>query len=328
MSVANPTRSSEKEVHNRLEHFPISFFSIVMGLSGMTLAWKAVTHLADIPDYIWLSMGTLATVVMVMVLVTYTNKARIYPQAVWHEMCHPIRLNFFPTISISMILLGTLWQGMGDFAFIFWWTGAALQLGFTLFVLNAWLHRNTLKVGHANPGWFIPVVGNIIVPIAGVSYGYVETSWFFFSLGMLFWLPLLTIILYRLFFHGPLPEKLMPTWFILLAPPSIGFVSYISLNGGIDSFARGLIYSAVFIGLLLFTNGLRFLRLPYFISSWAFSFPLAALTVACAKYALITGLTAFVLLTFVLLVTLTLAVIVLIIRTLIAIKRRQICVPE
>ncbi len=328
MSVANKSETSSNPFAGRLEHFPISFFSTIMGLSGLALAWRAVTHQANISEDIWHSIGVLASVVMILVLITYANKARVYPEAIVKELYHPVRLNFFPTLSISLILLGTVWQKHGEFAYLLWLAGAVLQLGFTLYVMNAWLHRNTLKVGHANPGWFIPVVGNIIVPIAGVPFGYNELSWFFFSLGMLFWLPLLTIILYRLFFHDPLPDKLMPTWFIMLAPPSIGFVSYTTLVDGVDSFARVLIYSAVFLGLLLLSNGPRFIRLPFYISSWAYSFPLAALTVACARYASLTGYTFFIALSFVLLILLTLAVLFLAGRTLVAIWKGQICVPE
>ncbi|MGY0219914.1 SLAC1 anion channel family protein [Endozoicomonadaceae bacterium StTr2] len=313
---------------NRLEHFPVSFFAIVMGLSGLTLAWRSAASIGSLPEASWLLPAGLASLVMIAVLLVYANKARLYPAAIMRELNHPIRLNFFPAISISLILLGTIWQLLDPIAYVLWIAGAGLQLGFTLYVINCWMHRDTLLPVHANPGWFIPVVGNIIVPIAGVPFGHIELSWFFFSLGMLFWLPLLTIILYRLFFHEPLPQKLMPTWFILLAPPSIGFISYTSLIGDIDGFAKVLIYSAVFLGLLLLSNGIRFVRLPFFISSWAFSFPQAAFTIACFKYAVMAELPQFYWLATLLLGLLTIVILWLTWQTLRAIARGQICKPE
>lgn len=48
------------------------------------------------------------------------------------------------------------------------------------------------------PAWFIPVVGNIIVPLAGVRFAPAEVSWFFFSIGLVFWIVLLAIVMYRL----------------------------------------------------------------------------------------------------------------------------------
>ena len=34
---------------NRLEHLPISFFAIVMGLSGLTIAWQTAAPLLGVP---------------------------------------------------------------------------------------------------------------------------------------------------------------------------------------------------------------------------------------------------------------------------------------
>ncbi|MCV5283021.1 hypothetical protein OFC15_29010, partial [Escherichia coli] len=91
-----------------------------------------------------------------------------------------------------------------------------------------------------------------------------------------FWFSLLTIVLYRLFFHESLPEKLMPTMFILLAPPSIGFISYSEIASSSDLFAHVIYYFALFVFILLMYNTLTFLKLKFFLSSWAYSFPLAA----------------------------------------------------
>ncbi len=115
---------------------------------------------------------------------------------------------------------------------------------------------------------------------------------------------------------------------ILLAPPSVGFIAYTNLTGEIDAFARVLYYTALFLALLLASNAVRFLRLPFFLSSWAYSFPLAALTIATLIMAtylasmFITGLGV------ALLALLSLVVVVLALRTLFAIGQREICVPE
>ena len=67
---------------------------------------------------------------------------------------------------------------------------------------------------------------------------------------------LLTIIFYRVLFHHPIDERLMPTLFILIAPPAVGFIAYTRLTGGeLDTFARVLYYSGLFLTLLLFTPG-------------------------------------------------------------------------
>ncbi len=34
----------EKPQNNRLENFPVSFFSVVMGICGLTIAWEKAQH--------------------------------------------------------------------------------------------------------------------------------------------------------------------------------------------------------------------------------------------------------------------------------------------
>ena len=118
------------------------------------------------------------------------------------------------------------------------------------------------------------------MPIAGVEHGYLEASWFFFSIGIVFWLVLMTIMFYRCFFHHPLPDRMVPTLFILVAPPAVGFLAYVRLGGEVDGFARVLNYSGLFLFLLLVAQVRSFSRLTFFLSWWAYSFPIAALTLA------------------------------------------------
>jgi tellurite resistance protein len=41
------------------------------------------------------------------------------------------------------------------------------------------MHQNKYEIKHFNPAWFIPIVGNILVPIAGVHHAPIEISYFF-----------------------------------------------------------------------------------------------------------------------------------------------------
>jgi len=86
--------------------------------------------------------------------------------------------------------------------------------------------------------------------------------------------------------------------------------------------------TALFLALLLASNAVRFLRLPFFISAWAYSFPLAALTLATLVMSTRLPDPIFTLLGVGLLALLTLVVAVLTVRTLIAVWRREICAPE
>lgn len=256
-------------------------------------------------------------------------KALRYPGAVMSEWKHPVRVNFFPTISISLLLLGIVWMETArSISLLLWIAGTVIHLAFTFVVLSSWMYHTHYDIKHANPAWFIPVVGNLLVPVCGVHFVSAELSWFFFSIGLIFWIVLMTIVLYRIFFHDPIPPRLLPTLFILLAPPAVGFIAYGALIPELDAFARVLYYIALFLALLLGSNVLRFIRGGFFISSWAYSFPLAATTIATFLMAKRSGIGMFNGLAVVLLAIVSLVVAVLIAKTLGAIQRKAICVPE
>ena len=323
MSTEAPTASS------RLAAMPVSFFAVVMGLAGLAIAWEKVSHVLGVPAGIGLVLQAVTGATFVVLALAYLAKLVGHASVVAAELHHPVKLSFFPTISIGLLLLAiaTLRSAPGLSEGL-WLVGMALHLAFTLYVLGAWINHTHFEIQHMNPAWFIPVVGNIVVPIAGVEHGYVEPSWFFFSVGVVFWLVLLVIVFYRVIFHPPLPGKLMPTLFILIAPPAVGFVAYLKLTGELDAFARVLYYVGLFLTLMLFSQLNHFARLKFFLSWWAYSFPLAAITIATFVMYEHHGSAGWLDLGIALLALLTLAIGMLVLRTAMAVSRREICVEE
>ncbi|HSH41536.1 MAG TPA: SLAC1 anion channel family protein [Arenicellales bacterium] len=313
----------------RLQHFPISWFAMVMGLSGFTIAWMRAATLLGAPKGIGSGLLAVTISAFVILALLYTVKLVSYRSAVAAELNHPVKINFFPTVSIALILIGmaTL-DATPGVSKVLWSIGVVLHLLFTVYVMSVWINHTKFQIHHMNPAWFIPVVGNILVPIAGVHHYSPEISWFCFSIGLVFWIVLLTIVYYRVIFHDPLPDRLVPTMFILIAPPAVGFISYLSLVGEIDVFARILYYAGLFLTLLLLTQIRRFARLHFFLSWWAYSFPMAAITIATLLMFHKLGLPFFGFLSWFFLTLLTLIIVVLLIRTALAVRRREICVEE
>ncbi|WP_372965967.1 SLAC1 anion channel family protein [Marinobacter sp.] len=314
---------------SRLQNFPVSWFAMVMGLAGLTLALHRAEMVFELNNTASVVLLTLAIAVFISLAALYLLKIIRYPQHVRAELNHPVKLNFAPTISIGLVLISiAMLPHQKSASLLIWGVGAALHLCFTLYVLSAWIHHTHFEINHMNPAWFIPIVGNILVPIAGVQHGFVELSWFFFSIGLVFWIVLLAIIFNRMFFHHPLPGKLLPTLFILIAPPGIGFISWMQLNGELDAFARILYYSALFLTLMLFTQASRFLKLQFFLSWWAYSFPMAAVTLATLSMYQLLGNPFFKWLGAILLVLLVVLITGLLARTAVAVARREICIDE
>ena len=272
--------------HSALEHFPITFFTTVMGMSGLTLALHAGERALGLTD-LASTVALAATVALfVAVALAYAAKAVCHPAAVAAEWNHPVKLAFFPAVSIALLLMATAMLGrFPGVAQGMWMLGMALQGVLTIAVVSGWISSRAFVHGHLSPAWFIPAVGNVIVPIAGAQMGYVEISWFFMSIGLIFWIVLLTLVMNRLIFHDPLPGRLQPTLVILIAPPAVGFLAWIQLNGGaIDAFARILLNGAYLFTLVVAVQLPSILKLPFAMSFWALSFPVAAVTIASLVY--------------------------------------------
>ncbi len=215
-----------------------------------------------------------------MILFFYIKKFVVYKEEVKKEFSHPIRINFFAAISISMLLLSVLYRHsiveLSQILFIF---GASIHIFLTFYTIRFWINNN-LEIIHSNPAWFIPIVGNIIVPIAGKGFINDSVLYFFFSIGLFFWIILFAIILNRIMFHKQFAPKFMPTLFILIAPPAIGFLAYIKLTSSLDFFAHILYSLGLFFTILVFVMYKNYINIKFFISWWAFTFPMAAVTLS------------------------------------------------
>lgn len=289
MTAENPPAAAQAE--SPLMHFPVGSFATIMGLAGLTLATLRFEHAAGIARVASPALLVVTILAFLAIAGAYGLKALRFPAAAKADWNHPIRIAFFPAASIGLILIGTATLAMAPrLGALIWMAGAALHLAMTLTVISTWIGHRPFETVHMNPAWFIPAVGNVIVPIAGMKLGFTEVSWFFFATGIMFWIILATLVFNRLIFHSPLPERLMPTLMILVAPPAIGFVAWTALTGTIDPFARILYYAAVTFTLVFLTQASKLRKLPFTISWWAYSFPLAALTIATFVYGEMTGL--------------------------------------
>lgn len=268
---------------SRIAHFPIAFFGATLGFAGLSLAYENAHLILGFNAWVATTLTFLTVAVFVLFLISYAVKWIKFPQMVKQDLNHPVALNFFAAGTLSLMLISILLNPLAPaFAAALFYIGATVQLLFTVYIMNVWMLYRQWKIEQMNPAWFIPIVANIVAPIGAMLFVSSEVAWFFFSIGLVFWLMLLALVLYRLFFFEPLPKLLEPTLFILIAPPAMGFLSYMALTGNdqVDDFARILYYIALFFTLMLLTQIKRFLTVPFSLSWWAYTFPLSAIASA------------------------------------------------
>lgn len=267
----------------------IALFGSVMGLTGLSLAWRLVHSSFNAPLWISNVLEGVALISFVALAISYTLKAITNFTKVRSEFMHPIAGSMFGTPLISMLLIPILLANQNLLvARAIWVIGA---IGMTLlawFMILRWISVRQ-QFENAVPAWIVPVVGMIDIPLAVPALGWANELHGFMvfatAVGLFFAIPLFTIIVSRLMFAEPLPPALQPSLLILTAPFAVGFSAYTTTVGQIDGFAQ-ILYMLMLFVLAIVIVRMRHLAYccPFRVSWWAVSFPLAASVNAALRY--------------------------------------------
>ncbi len=277
--------------------FP-GWYAIVMGLCGLSLAFHRATPLmGDMAGAAGLVLGLLGLLVFGVLAVATVLRAQRYPQAWAEDRRHPVRHMFIATLPVAMMLLATVAVAselhVGELRSLIlavWGLGSVAQLYLTLWVLSRWWKGNGaggLQWASATPAMFIPIVGNVLAPLAGVPLGVEAWSAAQFGVGLLFWPAVMLLLIMRIAVQGLWPERLLPSTFIFIAPPAVVGLSALQMGAP-------LMVGWALWGMALFTTlwcALLIQRIaaqPFGLVHWGLSFPLtaiAALTLRLAPHA-------------------------------------------
>ncbi len=312
-----------------LAHLPVGAFAMVMGLSALGVVWQKAATLWPIGPQVGRGIALLALALFALIAVGYLVKAVRFRIELVAEWMHPVKTAFTATIPISLLVLAVAFlDWLPWLAAALWWTGAALQAAITLWVVRTWIADAAIAQIHVHPAWFIPAVGNLVAPIAGASLAPEGIAWYFFGIGVVYYLGLLPIVLGRLFTAGTLPPRLVPTLAILIAPPAVGTLAWVRLGGGWDDpLVKVALGVGVFQVFLLLVQAPALRSVPFAMSSWAYSFPLAAITIALIGSTVGGGI-GYGWFASAMLGLSTLVIIGLLARTAIAMFRHEICRPD
>ncbi|WP_062530862.1 SLAC1 anion channel family protein [Demequina rhizosphaerae] len=261
-----------------LAHLPVGVFAIVMGIGGTAVAWFRAGEAFGLALPVDEALAWIGLAVLAAAIVAYGAKVARHPKAALAEWGHPVKAAFVATIAVSMMVLAIAFLPISEaVSAALWWPGAVLQFVITVLVMRTWIADARVQSVHVHPAWFIPVVGNLVAPLAGVAHAPAEINWYFYGVGAVFWLGLLPVVLNRLFVEGVMPWRLAPTLAILVAPPAVASLSWVRLGGSWEDPLAMMLLGVVIFQLALLAAQSAYLRkVPFAVSAWAYTFPLAA----------------------------------------------------
>ncbi len=295
-----------------IRNFMPSWFASTMGtgvLALVTLSYsKYVPFFKPLSLYIfWFDL-----ILFFTLLIPWSLRWILFTKNAIEDLKNPVLSNFYPTISVSMMVIGANFLSVlpnKTCAEVFWLIGTLSTFVFGIYIPYSSFKSENAKLDHINPGWFIPPVGLIVVPIAGAKIASFHSGLYgeFLNVlnfvgwgaGFFLYISLLAIILYRLILHKPMPSTLAPTIWINLGPIGAGTVALLNIVtflpaikdkmplyfGGMLFWGFGIWWLIVAISLTL--HYIKRLNLSYSISWWAFTFPLGAYVAASHGIAMI-----------------------------------------
>jgi tellurite resistance protein len=254
----------------------------VLGLAGLSNAWRAAASLWPLPARVGEVIAALAVMVWAVLLPLQAIRWVVAREAVCAEWRHPIH-NCYPGLAPTTTLLVALAVApyAAEVAHVLFAAGAVAQTAFAVW------RTGTLWNGGRDPLTTTPVVylptvaGGFVLATAAGELGYPTIGALAFGAGLFSWLALESVILHRLLVHDALAIPLLPTLGIQLAPPVVGCVAYLSLTtGSPDNFALALLGYGLLQAPVLVRVAPRLHAQPFAASYWAFTFGASALALA------------------------------------------------
>ncbi len=318
---------SRPGLNETIRHFNPAWFASVMGTAVVPLAISFV----DAPwvEYVAAVFMLLSILMFFAILVPWTVRFIAYPDAVRHDLDHPVAASFFPTMPIAIVVIALDFLKYPELFFsssiseevAFWlWLIGSVGIFFAGFVVLPRIYRSSsIELTHANFGWFIPPVANLLIPVGGFELAVVfperfEVTFLLsiigFGAGLILFLWVGALVYQRYVLHALPPSKFAATSFIAIAPTAIIAVSLFKLMRLFEAgtpidipadsvralstigilLAWGFAVWAFGMAVVIVLTYVRHLELPYALSWWAYTFPLGALAVSSGVVWKVTGL--------------------------------------
>jgi len=261
---------------------PASFFGIVLGLAGLANAWRAAHQVWKAPALVGEALMALAAIVWALLLSLFILKWILSREHALGEAHHLVQCCFIGLAGVAtmLIALGALPYSRPA-AQILFGIGAAFTLAFALWRTGL-LWQGERDHTATTPVLYLPTVaGGFVMAIVASALGYPDWGQLVFGAALFSWLAIESVLLHRLYTVSSLAKVLRPTLGIQLAPPTVGAVAYLSVNGGApDLIAHALVGYGLLQSLLLLRLLPWITQQPFAASYWGFSFGITALAIA------------------------------------------------
>ena len=250
---------------------------IPVPIAGLMLAIAATGNLLLSYGAIYKSIfGIISALILVLLIL----KAFFDASGILDSIKNPVIASIVPTFTMGLMLLVTYMNPYAHSISFGIWVFALLLhclliIQFTIkFILN-------FDIKKVFPSYFVVYVGIVVASMTAPTYNLISLGKGIFWFGLISYLCLLPIVIYRTFFIKAIPEPALPTIAIFAAPASLCLAGYLACfpvkNTYIVGFL-GVLSFLMFLGVIFYLP--KLLKIKFYLSYSAFTFPLVISAVA------------------------------------------------
>lgn len=256
---------------NELINLPIGAIGATLGSVSLANAFGFLG--VDFLKHIFMNFGLL-------IIISGFLKLILHPEKVNKELKIPALASIYPTLAMTIMVIGNYFL---KYNYIvgksMWLLGIILHIIIMLyFVCNNIL--NNFKFDNILPSWFVPFVGILVSNVVSTGMNSPRLIKAIFYFGCISYFILLPLIIYRLI-KTPVLDKFSPTITILVAPPSLCIVSYLTVFKNPNLYLTLFLLSLVLImTLFVYCKFPKFFTLNFSPVFASLTFPLAVSCIA------------------------------------------------
>lgn len=253
---------------------------IPLPITGVALGFAALGNLLQsYSEGVRLCCGVISAVLLILYLVKMIR----YPDSFREDMQNPIMASVFCTSTMALMLLaGYLKPYISVVADVIWYAAIVLHVVLMLYFTAKFILK--LQMPKVFASYFIVYVGIVVASVSAPAFGATGLGtgifWFGFA-ALLALLALLVLVTYRYAKFREIPPPVQPLFCIYTAPTSLCLAGYIqSVQNKSIAMIAFLAILATVLYLVVLVKLPKYLKMPFFPSYAAFTFPFVISAIA------------------------------------------------
>jgi len=246
-------------------------------IAGLMLALAATGNLVLSYGSIYKNIFGIVSALILLLLILKISFER---KEIAESFKNPVVAGVIPTFTMGLMILATYIKPYNSsISFGVWVFGFVLHCFLIIYFTMKFIFKFDIK--KVFPSYFVVYVGIVVASMTAPAYNLISLGKVIFWFGLISYLCLLPIVLYRTFFIKGIQEPALPTIAIFAAPASLCLAGYLACFPVKNTFIVGFLGCLALIMLLGVISYLpKLLKIKFYPSYSALTFPMVISAVA------------------------------------------------